>query len=423
MTEPFRNSLVKFFLVLLAGIIVSAYYHHGNRKKGVIWSDQEGYYIYLPAVFIHGGFEGLPCFNGCTTVETDDRQMTFTKYTYGVALLESPFFLASHAAAKIFRFGQDGRSLPYVWGIMLAAVFYLSAGSFFMYRLLLEKGFGEKVSLSAILLLILGTNLFYYTFRESGMSHVYSLFLISALMFTTDRGMRDGRLKWSTLSGILLALSVLIRPTNIIVILIPLLWGVESLQTLKLRFSNFPFWISAIISSAVLFVPQLCYWKSVLGSYFVYSYGNESFTNWLNPKVYQVLFSHQNGWVIYSPIVLLAFFGMMRMIRQQVGGWQVPVIILSLATYIFGSWWAWWFGGAYGHRCFVELLPLLVIPMAFALRDLQKLPLAMRSGSAVVIVLVLFVNLRMSYNYFGMWDGPDWTWASYLHELKRCFWL
>lgn len=423
MTESLRNSMLKFALLFLAGIIVSAYYHHGDRKKGVIWSDQEGYYIYLPAVFIHGGFSGLPCVNGCTTVETENGPMTFTKYTYGVSLLESPFFLTSHVAVKMLRFEQDGRSLPYVWGIMLAAVFYMAAGSFLLYRLLLKHGFAEDIALSTILVLLLGTNLFFYTFRESGMSHVYSFFSVSALLFTTDESVRSNRILWPILSGLLLALSVLIRPTNALVILVPLLWNIHSLESLKLRLLRAPFWIAFTMGSVVLFLPQLLYWKSVWGSYFFYSYGNEGFSNWLQPKVYQVLFSHQNGWLIYSPIVFVALFGLFRMAKQKVDGWQLPVIVLSIATYVFGSWWAWWFGGAYGHRCFVEFLPLLAIPMAFAFRYIQAQPFIVQIGSAAVIVLFLFVNLRMSYNYFGMWDGPSWTWASYLYELKRCFWL
>ena len=60
-------------------ILLTAYFHQGKKINGVIWSDQEGYYIYLPAVFINGGFENHYCFNGCTEVETENGARIFTK--------------------------------------------------------------------------------------------------------------------------------------------------------------------------------------------------------------------------------------------------------------------------------------------------------------------------------------------------------
>jgi len=422
-----RGGSLWFFLLFLVSIPVTAYYHAGKKIDGVIWSDQEGYYIYLPAVFIHGSFENLPFINGCSVIETDNGPRTFTKYTYGVALMQSPFFLMAHQLSPFLNFPQDGRSSPYIWAIMLAAIFYMLAGLALLKKILLFRGFSNRVTNISLVLLALGTNLFYYTFRESGMSHVYSFFLFSLLLYAVQQyGLRN-HLKWLTLIAFCYAVIVLIRPTNAIIALVLLFASIKSGEQLTRStlewIKNWKWWLFLMVALVLVFAPQFIYWKSIFGEYVFYSYGNEGFTNWNHPKFLQVLFSHQNGWIIYSPIVLFSFYGIWVMIREKAKGrWMAPIILL-IATYVFASWWAWWFGGAYGHRCYVEYVTLLAIPMATAVKRLSGSSNKIRNTVGVIALLMIFVNLRMSDFYHGPWDGPNWTWTTYFDKVTDAFYL
>ena len=59
-----------YLLFILAFAAYRAATIHVRFWNGMIWSDAEGYYLYLPALFINGGFEDLyvrtegqfPCF-------------------------------------------------------------------------------------------------------------------------------------------------------------------------------------------------------------------------------------------------------------------------------------------------------------------------------------------------------------------------
>jgi hypothetical protein len=415
----------KWVAVFLSCLVVTACFHQGSKIDGVIWSDQEGYYIYLPGFFINGGFKNLPCTNGCTFIENKSGTYTFTKYTYGVALLESPFFLTAHAFATFSGYDADGRSLPYIWAIMIAAIFYMLAGLRFISKLLSDLNFGKTICWLVPVGIILGTNLFFYTFREAGMSHVYSFFLLASLLYFTHRNQVTPSLRTSILGAISLALLVLIRPTNIVACCIPILWRAtnfaEVLRNLKNLFRK-PVWlISFSLAFGILIVPQMAYWKLLTGNFIFYSYANEGFGNWAQPKLLQVLFSHQNGWLIYSPIVLMGILGMIIMAIKKHSGWMLPWVLLSAGTYVFASWWAWWFGGAYGHRCFVDFLPILAIPSAYAIKFIQESPKFIRISTGLLFILGVYVNLRMSHMYQGMWDGPDWTWYSYIDKLKTVF--
>jgi hypothetical protein len=418
------NTKLQWVIGILTCILLTSYFHSGKKIHGVIWSDQEGYYVYLPSLFITG-FDKAACTSGCNMVETEDGPLVFTKYTYGVSLLQSPFFLASHMVAPILGFERDGRSLPYIWGNMLAAIFYMLAGLAFLGRLLRELKFETNVIWIVGVLLLTGTNLFYYTFREAGMSHVFSFFLLSVLVYGSFKMKENSSSKWSVISGIVLALIVLIRPTNAIAVLVPVLWG-ANVKDIPGRIwaiiRNYRFMFAGLIAAAILFTPQLLYWKMVTGNYLFYSYGNEGFTNWNNPKMLQVILSPQNGWLVYSPIMILGIIGIGLMMKQRTQGWLMPTVTLILATYIFGSWWAWWFGGAYGHRCYVDFLPLLAAPMAMLVSSISKNQKLFYTIAAVCVVLI-FINIRMSDIYEGMWDGPNWGWSNYLGKLKQVFYL
>ena len=416
------NSKLQWLFGVLACILVTTYFHSGKKIDGVIWSDQEGYYIYLPSLFITG-FDKAECTSGCNMVDTPNGQIVFTKYTYGVSLLQSPFFFVAHIASSVLGFEKDGRSLPYIWGNMLAAIFYMLAGLFFIGQLLRELSFEKKTIWAVGLLLLTGSNLFYYTFREAGMSHVFSFSLLSVLTYGSHKMGKGRSSNWSIISGFVLALMVLIRPTNAIAILIPTLWGAsfrEVPQHVLKTITNYRFILAGLISAIVLFAPQLYYWKMVTGNYLFYSYENEGFNYWNSPKMLRVLFSVQNGWLVYSPIMTTGLIGISMMARRKIAGWLMPAMTLLIATYVFGSWWAWWFGGAYGHQCYVDFLPLLAVPMAVFIKEISRIK-SLYTMFTVVCFVLIFINIRMCDIYQGMWDGPDWTWYSYLGKLKLVF--
>ena len=95
-------------------------------------------------------------------------------------------------------------------------------------------------------------------------------------------------------------------------------------------------------------------------------------------------------------------------------------MILLLAAYLFASWWAWWFGGAFGHRSFVEFLSLLVIPFAHFLHK----SLSHRQLKWLIIplyVVLCYYSVGLTYEYEPPWDGSNWTYQSVWKEIKELF--
>ena len=84
---------VFFFLFSVIYIVLDK-----SSFKSYIFSDAEGYYMYLPAVFIYGGFEDIPVRTTGQFFRYEATNKYFTKYTCGVALMQLPFFFLSATA-------------------------------------------------------------------------------------------------------------------------------------------------------------------------------------------------------------------------------------------------------------------------------------------------------------------------------------
>jgi hypothetical protein len=159
-----------FYTLFCASLALTWFFHKDATRfsdRNELWSDRAGYYIYLPATFFyHFDTRKMPAdldmqTGGGFSIDTLNNKID-TKYTYGVALLASPFFLTSGLVSRIAGYdSENGFSMVYVRMMSLAAVIYLILGLWLLKRFL-DHYFQPVVSFFVITLIFLGTNLFYY---------------------------------------------------------------------------------------------------------------------------------------------------------------------------------------------------------------------------------------------------------------------
>jgi hypothetical protein len=395
----------------------------GNKNhQSLIWSDMEGYYLYLPATFIYDGFskEAVRDTNYLRPWPGTDK--IYTKYTSGVAILESPFFMMAHTLSQPLGYPSDGHSLIYCYFLKLSAIFYLLAGMFLLWKLLLRY-YSPRAAGIALFSLFAGTNLYYYTLFQASMSHVYSFFLFAAFIYLTDELLikKSVNVQKYLAFGVVSGLMLLVRPTSVILLIYPLYrWYRHTENRAAYIKQHLPKIGMATLAASVVWIPQVLYWKSVTGNWFMWSYGDESFKYWKEPKLFRVLFDAWNGWLLYSPIAILPLINLFLERHRNKHGERAIMIILALATYLFASWWAWWFGGAFGHRCYVEYYALLAIPFAHLVE--KALPNKRYTFLLVgICLLLIYYNLGLTYHYAPPWDGPNWTYDSVWNEIKKLF--
>ncbi len=341
-------------------------------------SDKGGYYLYLPAAFIYQDLARLQFFKKIDSVyrpNTDDMYgiynspvpgNRFVKYSIGTAVCEAPLFLLAHAFSHITGlFTADGYSIPYRISVLFSTILFVVIGLWCLHKFLLRY-FPDKAVFAVLILLLFGTNLYFYTTFDPGMSHPFAFSFFCVLLYSTDQWAITGKTKYALFTGFISGMLVLVRPVNLLILLVPLCWQVYNIASLKNRLR---FWtsqainiiIGALVFFAVLLL-QMGYWKYATGHWIFFSYVEEGF-HFSDPHIWDGLISYRKGWYVYTPVALIATLGLIPLWRYRKA--FVPGILLFVAIYIYVafSWYQWFYGGSFGCRALIDILPAMTIPL------------------------------------------------------------
>jgi hypothetical protein len=364
--------------------------------------DVDQFYSYLPAVFIHHDLTfSFP--NNYWTVKAKNGTR-IARTTYGMALLYSPFFFVGHSIAKAANYKADGYSSPYKWSVHFGTFFYTLIGLWFCRKNLL-RFFNEITTFITLLCVFLGTNLFYYTFGWGEMCHSYLFFILSLFIFCVIKWHDSQKLKYLFSYFFLGGFATLIRPTDAIVMLFPLMIGINSLSMLKERVKYFiNLKVKMVAAIAVFVVPllvQLCYWKVYSGQWFIFTYGAGERFFFNDPQVFNFLFSFRKGWFIYTPIMVFSVIGIIFLRRTARELFYFMTLIFILNVYVLSSWWDWSFGGSFGCRALIQHYAFFALSLAsfitVSFRAFQNKKL-LNITVKVCMCVIFFLLIRLNYN-------------------------
>ncbi len=408
-----RYTLIYFLLFTIIFIWSSYNLLFWKRTNVIIRWDISTYYIYLPAKFIYNDITSFKFYdkiceqyhpsgplkdNGLTSI----GNKKIIKTTLGLSILYSPFFFMADIYAQHTDYLRDGYSVPYQYMLDKANIFYALLGIIFLTKILIRY-FDPKTTLLTLIVIVLGTNYYYYIIHEGGMPHNYLFFIHSGIIYLTIKWLDNNKIIYAIILGLLIGLAILIRPSEIIICFIPLLWGIISFKSLKERiqlFSKKKHHVIIVLVMVILVIsPQLYYWKYITGNWIYYSYGKEGF-NYYHPEIINGLFSYKKGWLIYTPIMLFSILGILRLKKHVNGIAFLVVLFLIVNLYITFSWCSWWYGGGFGMRALIQSYALLSLPMAsfiktFIIRDDYTTILKKLTGIFFVILFVSFITLNL----------------------------
>ena len=410
-----RNRIwyISGLLLCVLFFIGSADYYGMHKRLLKDGGDGWGYYIYLPSVFISGDVTTLEYvfakrkefsphtidYNinhlGAGEVYIAPNGNPVIKYTSGVAIMMSPFFLGAHLIVKLTGGEANGFGDIYWFAIYLGVIFWVFFGMFFLFKVLVRYVRVEAAYLS-LLLIALGTNLYYFSVYNSGMSHAPLFALYCFLIYFSDRFYVKPSKMAAIMIGLAAGLITMIRPVEIICLLIPLLWSFEGLRSrLQQLWTLRTFLFIAAIAFAIGVFPQLFYWKITTGDWLYYSYGEEGF-NFLKPKIRRGLFGYMNGWFVYTPLMLLVIPGLWIMYKKKLGMLLPIVLFMAIHIYVVYSWHNWYYINSFGSRPMVETYALMAFPLSFAIQWLYR--------SWRKILLILMAVFCVLLNQLHTWQ-------------------
>lgn len=343
----------------------------GGELQVTKW-DALGYYMYNPSIFIYNDVTELKWVNEIDSTyqlsggefyqanKTDNGNYV-NKYLGGVAIMQLPFFAIGHAFASMSAYPADGFSAPYQYSIAFAAIFYALLGLLIL-RNVLRRYFDDWIVAVSLLFMALATNLVQYTAVEGGQSHAYIFPLYAIVLWLTIKWHEQPARKWALLIGLTIGLATICRPTELIMLFIPLAWNLQNKEAKRSKWQLVKahkmqvLW--AVAGGLIGILPQLLYWKYTSGS-FIYNVGSKWF--FFNPW-FRVLFGVDNGFFIYTPITIFFILGFFMMRRYP---FQRAVLTFCLLNiWIIMAWSDWRYGATFSTRAMVQSYP--VFTLAFA---------------------------------------------------------
>lgn len=391
--------------------------------------DVLGYYLYLPASFIYHDIglqnqEWLDQINSIyhntetwyQLVPTTEGKQAI-KYPIGWSLLNLPFFFIGHMWALITDYPADGFSKPYQYSIILGNYLYVFLGFVYIRKLLL-KWFSDSTVAITILLIAYSTNLFHQLWHATGMVHTYLFGVYAVWMWVLYRDHQNKKptILLGVLSGLLLATrnsEVIIAPVLVYIFGI---WDSTSSNKIKGFWS---IWGQFKWGVLIGFGVQIIYWQYISGFPIMYSYQNagEGF-DLLTPHTFDFLLSYRKGWLLYTPVMLIAIAGFF-MKKPYTSKWNRALAFHTILNiFLLSSWTTWWFAASFGQRSMVQSYALLAIPLANGVHFIIKS--RFKVVGYMVFAAFVILNLFQTWQYeIGVIDPSRMTKDAYWSHFTR----
>lgn len=347
-----------------------------GENRCVASYDGFGYYLYLAALTDQGTLDvdkewaqklqDRYC-NGTEVYQLIQRDNGhyLNVYHMGLSVVLAPSFMIGHVWAVAGDYPTDGMSFPYHFMYILNAWLFVFLGWYYLRKLLLLFC-SEQATFWITLLLLFGTNYLITSVMMYMLQHGYVFTLVAAFLYYLLRYRKDGSYRF--VAPVLLGLIVLIRPSHLVLGLLPILLlydrnkGVRSWIVQLLPY---------LIAGFLIQIPQLLYWR-LIGGHWIESNLHVEEVILFDAHFSDFLFSFRKGWLLYTPFFLLLPFGFWMLYKKDRRLFYAALVTSFMSIWVMAGWECWWYASSFGQRPVVDIYPLLILPIALLLTSLRK---------------------------------------------------
>ncbi|WP_341906824.1 hypothetical protein [Fluviicola taffensis] len=409
-----------------------------SRDGTPIVSDGAGYYGFLPYWFIHhaDGFEFMTVINEKYPDDsfTDnlarlENQRLYDKYYTGTAQCLTPFFLIGHAHASMSGADLDGYSWPYQLWMDIGLLAYVLLGLVCLFFILRRLKLSYLSVYLSLIGLVVATNLSFYSYYDIPYSHVFSFAIVNAALLLWLKWIQDEKRSALVWFAFFLSLSIMIRPTNILIICV-LPFFFEStkafISNLKFIFQkpHLKIILAAIVLAIIPVLIQLLTTHAQTDKWSLNPYSDEGFDHWKDPYFWEILFGFRKGMFIYSPFLLLMIPGLIVCFFKARRLFFGILVFTVIATYVLSSWWCWWYGGSLGMRSMIDFYGIFVIPIAVLITHstgFWKISLTLFIAGSTHLYQTYERQYDLHILHYDYMNYPMWKKILLKEEARLCY--
>ncbi len=396
-----------------------------NPQQRIAPVDSAYYYMYLRSVFFDGDIDFSNEVASQLGPEQATRNLTITglpdnHWSVGPAILWTPFFLLGHWATLAANAGGahlavDGYSALYQSCIFVGNSLYGLAGLLLL-GAVLQRYMSRKSALFACLATLFGTQLTYYLWGMTVMSHAVSFFAVSLFLFVFTRYGIGYR------AALCMGLLFLARWQDLLYGLPFVVASFRSLYTVRKDGAAVLSWLRRHLGYLAVFFlvisPQMLAWKILYGGYLLVPPTAQKI-DFLQMHPAHSLLNLADGLLSWHPLLLLACVGLVFLWRKDrlLGGSLICALLLQ---FLFISSLQWSAGWSFGMRFIVGGLPVF----AFGFGLLFEAAGRIRGLKALCVACLLFFTIWNQLLVFQYVNGliprsRPMTWQQYVSDKFR----
>lgn len=322
---------------------------HAVYTRHAVYGDGNGYYAYTQALYFDKSLNFSPVYNFLEHFRGRTGEFSrlfwdksFNPYSIGTGVVWLPSMLL------LSPFSTNRFSLVYELGPGLTGIILMLFGLYLIEKYL-SKHFSKNVAFWTILTLFFGSNIFYYTSFEPALSHQPAFFIISLLLYLTDK-----KRIYFFLIGILMGFLVCVRIGDA-VLLIPILFIL-----LSRRVKLLPLFAGLVLGYLPQLFNQYIQFHNIFNNPYVTGQNGTLDFNLLNTV--RVLFSPKRGLFVWTPLYALAIYGLYKFKKYV-------FIFAIFLLFMEASFWPGGLSAGYGIRVMFSAIPYFGIGIAHILSN------------------------------------------------------
>lgn len=320
------------------------------------------------------------------------------QWSVGPAVMWAPWFLVAHVGVNVARmFGAgtpaDGYSWPYVWLVSMGTALYGLAALWWSARIATQLGYGRRAGLAALGVGLASSLPVYQVFLPFHVHALAACTVAAYAAFWMRRQSMSDTVDWFCW-GALAGMMVQVYHLNAVLV-IPAMW--QWWRVLRHRgpgaaaVSGLAFTGAAVLVG----IPQLVGKAIVYGRPWITGYQDQFI--WSEPRLWQTAFSANHGWILWTPVVLLAVIGWVRVWRDHPAT-RVWLLSVPVSYGVVASYQNWHGQSSFGNRFLLSLTVWVVVGVA-ALADQTAGHTWRRHAVPAMLAMLIVWNLGFMFQW------------------------
>ncbi len=261
----------------------------------------------------------------------------------------------------------------------------------------------DLITSFTLVVIVLATNLFYLSIADHLLQPAMIFLLFALVMFVTASAYHSPNILKTVTLSVISGITILICPTGYLVLVIPALWGIHDKESRKQK-------ISEILRKPKRTIIYLIFlFLTILIPMIILKVrpGEISFLDFRLPGVFylnfrylwNVLFSFDHGWLIYSPVMLLPAIGFYYLAERNREIF-LSVFVVCVLEILFESCWSSLDSTMiFGQVAFVPLIALLSLPIAVLFKVIAEKNKSLQFFIGIICIFFIVFNIFQTWQY------------------------